>query len=79
MDSAMLVSLASYHRIKGLTIEASNAPRMKRKTRSPAKLLKAARIMQLIPHPKKQIQIQMLTGNFTRAYTDRGWNTSCAK
>jgi hypothetical protein len=74
MDSAMLVSLASYHRIKGLTIEASNAPRMKRKTRSPAKLLKA-----LIPHPKKQIQIQMLTGNFTRAYTDRGWNTSCAK
>jgi hypothetical protein len=39
-------------------IDASKAPRMNRKTKSPGKEVNAARIMQEDDHPKKQKQIQ---------------------
>ena len=39
-------------------MEASKAPRMNRNTSKPGKEVKAAQIMQLAPHPKKQKQIQ---------------------
>jgi hypothetical protein len=48
-------------------IEASNAPRIKRKTMSPANPLKAAQIMHEMAHPKKQNVIHRFTGNRTNA------------
>lgn len=51
-------------------MDASKAPRMNRKTSNPAPEVKAVQIMQLMPHPKKQITIHQLTGNLTNAYTE---------
>ena len=51
-------------------MEASNAPRMNRKTMSPGNEVNAARIMQDADHPTKQKIIQWLTLNLTSAYTD---------
>lgn len=55
-------------------MEASKAPRKNRIVAKPAKFVHAVIIHRLAPQPKKQTEIQMLTGKTTRAYTLRGWS-----
>lgn len=61
-------------------MDASQAPRMKRKTSSGANEVNAAQIMHDAPQPKKQAMIHQLTGSLTRAQTDTAgelWQQAC--
>lgn len=48
-------------------MEASKAPRRNRIAAMPAKLVHAVMMHRLAPHPTKQTEIQMSTGNTTSA------------